>query len=441
MKATIFVSLLSLACSAVVVAEAQDAGKQLQIYPKNLARQHIGANLFLFDKATQTFLPTEAAAAWLDDDITSGWPILAGKQYYMLALPQPELLTNFQLSAQAANGSISLYASDEVAVPGSKAWAPLVKGVPVAQVNETKLKKPFSRVAKYLLIETDIADPVPVFSLYAYTDKPAVAYELSKREQSIDSRAIFGPYVSEQTAFNVTGLYAQSYVAYADSSTGFVAWQKVIDDNPESGVLLAPSTEQSTMIIRAGAPQPISRIAAQVKAGTAGKMSLYISKKDAPTASDTGVAPGAAVSLAERVPTVVLDIDGSTDRTSLEFPEIEASEIVVKWEPANGIDPLEVLELNAFGPANLANYAVAMRPDAIAELNADRRADRSKDGKTFADGKTGKELLEPIAEGPDAIAAPPQAGPYLPGSLGFPPNIAGFGVIPPMLPPDKIVSP
>ena len=105
-------------------------------------------------------------------------------------------------------------------------------------------------------------------------------------------------------------------------------------------------------------------------------------------------------SLAERVPTVVLDIDGSTDRTSLEFPEIEASEIVVKWEPANGIDPLEVLELNAFGPANLANYAVAMRPDAIAELNADRRADRSKDGKTFADGKTGKELLEPIAEGP-----------------------------------------
>ena len=111
----------------------------------------------------------------------------------MLALPQPELLTNFQLSAQAANGSISLYASDEVAVPGSKAWAPLVKSVPVAQVNETKLKKPFSRVAKYLLIETDIADPVPVFSLYAYTDKPAVAYELSKREQSIDSRAISAP--------------------------------------------------------------------------------------------------------------------------------------------------------------------------------------------------------------------------------------------------------
>ena len=84
-----------------------------------------------------------------------------------------------------------------------------------------------------------------------------------------------------------------------------------------------------------------------------------------------------------------------------------------------------------------------MGPDAIAELGKDASKDGKtfRDGKTYADGKSGKDLLEPIAEGPDAIAAPPQPGPYLPGSLGFPPNIAGL--VPPVavLPPYEVVSP
>ncbi len=423
MKATTLVSLLSIACSAVIAAESKEAGKQLQIYPKNLARQHVGANLFQFDTKTQAFVPTEAAAAWLDDDITSGFPIVAGKQHYMLALPQPELLTNFQLSTLTANGTVSLYASDEIAVPGSKAWAPLVKGIPLAQVNETKLKKPFSRVAKYLLIETDVTEAAPVFSLYAYTDKPAVAYDLTKRSQAIDSNAIFGPYVSSQSAFNVAGLYAQSYVSHADSPAGFVSWQGAIDDNPESGVTLAPSSTQSALVIRSAKPQSISRVAAKVKAGTAGKVSLYVSSE---TSAATSASQGAAVTLGEQVPTVVLNIDGASDRTSLDFPAVEASEILVKWEPTNGVDPLEVRELNAFGSGDLSTYAVNMRPDAVAELSNDSgNSDGSKDGKSFVDGKSGKELLAPIGKGPDAIAAPPQPGPYLPGSLGFPPSLAG----------------
>ena len=81
-------SLLVLASSIgafAVAAEADPSAKQLQVYPKNLARQHLGANLFIFNQGSQTYSTTEAAAAWLDDDVTTGWPALAGKQMFLRA--------------------------------------------------------------------------------------------------------------------------------------------------------------------------------------------------------------------------------------------------------------------------------------------------------------------------------------------------------------------
>src|SRR5947199_3385446 len=104
-------SLVPLAILATSIAafaapkEVEPAAKALQVYPKNLARQHLGANLFLFNAAAQTYATTEAAAAWLDDDVTTGWPVMAGKQYYLLALPEPAVLTNFAISARPASGT------------------------------------------------------------------------------------------------------------------------------------------------------------------------------------------------------------------------------------------------------------------------------------------------------------------------------------------------
>ena len=70
-------NVLEIVCSSIVFAADTDpAARQLQVYPKNLARQNIGSNLFLYNAANQTYAPTEAAAAWLDEDITTGWPAL-----------------------------------------------------------------------------------------------------------------------------------------------------------------------------------------------------------------------------------------------------------------------------------------------------------------------------------------------------------------------------
>jgi len=53
------------------------AARQYQVYPKNLARQHVGSNLFVYNTTTNQYVPTEASAAWLDEDVTTGWPVLA----------------------------------------------------------------------------------------------------------------------------------------------------------------------------------------------------------------------------------------------------------------------------------------------------------------------------------------------------------------------------
>ena len=428
MKTTSIVSLVSAVCATLAVAaEGDPAAKQLQVFPKNFARQHLGANLFVFNPANQTFVPTEAAAAWLDDDITTGWPVMAGKQSYLIALPEPEMLSNFSVSSRPAAGTISIYAGDEPAAPGAKSWSPLAQNIPFDSINEKKLTKPFSRFAKYVLIQTDIADPGPLYSMYLYGERSAVDYNLRKREAPIDARAIFGQYVNNKTAFNLNGLYAQGRVTSANSPDGFLPWQKAIDDNPESGVTLNASTNESGAVITYSGTQSISRIALLTDGAPKGKLDFFAIGDDAEAAitpasipaPNSAPAPAKPVSLEGRTPTTSIVLDGTTSRASVDFPAVPASKLVVRWTPVNPNDTLTIRELDSFGALSLNDYEVGLKPEIVA-------------GYSGADGKDAKE----IAEGPldpkdpknDPIAGGPPGSPYLPGALGFPPNLTGRGL-------------
>jgi hypothetical protein len=263
MNTTIIASLATAVCATLALAaDGDQSSKQLQVFPKNFARQHLGANLFVFNPGNQTFVPTQAAAAWLDDDISTGWPVTAGKQSYMIALPEPEMISNFSVSSRPAAGTVSIFAGDEPAAPGAKSWTPLAQDIPFDSINEKKLAKPFSRFAKYVLIQTDIADPGPLFSVYS----------LRKRETAIDARAIFGQFVNNKTAFNLNGLYAQGRVSSANSPEGFLPWQRGIDDNPESGITINASTSESGAVIAYGGTQSVSRVAVLADGAPKGKL-------------------------------------------------------------------------------------------------------------------------------------------------------------------------
>lgn len=414
MKIISFVSLVTVLCSSIAsAAESHPTSSQLQVYPKNLARQHLGSNLFVFYPSTQSYAATEAAAAWLDDDATTGWPVIAGKQHYLLVLTEPELLTNFSLSARPASGTLTLFAGDEPAAPGAPSWTAIAKDVSLDAVNGRKLHKPFSRFAKYVLVETDIAEPGPVFSLYLYGEKPAVSYTLRQREQPIDARAIFGPYVNDQTNFNTAGLYASGRVAYSNSPDGYLSWQKAIDDNPETGVSLAGSTSEAGAVIALGASRSVSRISVLADPGAKGQLDFYV--VNAPATAEAPAARTAA-SVTGISPTGSMVFDGSTQRASIDLGAAQGTEIAVRWSPISASDTITLREVSAFSSLTMNEYEVGGSLSAVADFSGGN-PDGSKDGKTF------KEIIDP-KKNPEPIAAGP-GSPYLPGSLGFPPNLTG----------------
>ncbi|MCW2573742.1 MAG: hypothetical protein JWO88_3800 [Frankiales bacterium] len=409
MKTSLLVSIASIACAAASLAAEGEDSTQFQVYPKNLARQHLGTNLLQYNTTTHMFTPTQAAAAWLDDDVTTGWPLMAEKQYYLVTLQRAELLTNFSLSMRPSTGTISIYASNTAEAPGSKAWQPLLKDAPLDTVNQ-KLSRDFSKVAKFVLIETEVPDPGPVYSIYLYSHKPAVSYNVQRRERAINSRDVFGPYVNEATSLNSAGLYAHSIVAQSGTSTDAVSLQRAIDDNPETSIAISPSLDKPT-IIRYDQPRMVSRVALLGDPGAKGKIDLYLT--------------GLETSLQGATPTMTMVLDGTTPRTSVDFPATQASEVRLVWTPTNGTDRLTVREINTFGDTTLSSYAVnatAGTPAAVADN--DGTGSNGRSGKDSVDGKDAKDnKAEPVAMGP--------SNPYLPGALGFPPTFGtAFRTIP-----------
>lgn len=431
-------SILLSSVAAFAIAESEPAQKQLQVFPKNLARQHVGSNLFLFNATSQKFQPTEAAAAWLDDDVTTGWPVMAGQQHYLLTLSEPTLVTNVALSTRPTAGTVTVYAGDEPAAPGAKSWTAVAKGIPIDSISEKKLGQPFSRFAKYLLIETEIADPGPLFSLYVYGDRPAVNYQLRKRDTPIDTSAIFGPYVNNATTYSVSALYAHSTITHAASGGSYLSWQRAIDENPESGVSILPTTEEAGMVLKLSAGHQVSRFAVLTGGAPAkGKLEFFVVRSAPQTTSTTpadesGVAKVnnsdaapivTGASLAGLTATTTLVLDGSTTRGAIGFPGVEGGAVLVRWTPDTAGQALDLRELNAFNEISLNDYELSLTPEAVAALNDSEGngngrnyADSSKGGGDFKDYKDGKSI-PPVGE----FLSP--RSPYLPGGLGFPPNL------------------
>jgi len=431
--------ILASSIAAVAAPSAADpAAKQLQVYPKNLARQHLGANMFMFDSGSQSFKPTEVAAAWMDDDSTTGWAAMAGKQHYLLALPEPEVVSNFSVSAKPAEGTVTIYGGDEPAAPGAKSWVPLARDIPFNSINDKKLAKPFTRLSKYVLIETNIAEPGPIYSVNLYGERPAVSYQIVKRDQPIDVKAIYGPYVNEPTALSRASLSAGARVTFATGGGNYTSWQKAIDGNPESFTSLAGTTDKPTAIVGLAGTENMTRATVQADPvkGRLDMFAVAAAPAQPPvTAGDVATPPPVVSSapateipsLEGLTPVATFVFDGTNNRVSQDFPSVAASSIYLRWTPDNGTDTLALREFNAFSGFSLADAGLQLTPEAIAELAV-------SDGKSF-DGKDGKGLepvkeLLPVGEGFN------RKPPYLPPSLGFPPPLPPIPRVPPLLPPE-----
>lgn len=417
MKTFAFASVLSAACAAVAFAaipELPDVN-QLQIFPKNLARQHYGVNLTVFDKTASKYVPTEAAAAWLDEDAVTGWPALAGKQHYLLQLSESQMITNFSLSSKNSNGTVSLFTSEQALAPEDPGWTQVAKEVPIEALNQKQFVRALNRTAKFVLIETDIADPAPIYSLYVYGEKAAASESIIGRPQPLPGLHAIGEFVNQQTAFNVAGLYANARVTYVNTAGSNIAWQRAIDDNPETALPIAPSTEESGAVVRFTGSQPISRLSILGDAAAQGTMDIFLLSK-APEVNQ-------AVGLQGVAPSASIKFDGAAGRGSADVAETNAVAMVVRWTPEDGASAFNLRELSAFANIPLTEYQVGPAPAMVAAGPGDvGTMGEGKEGKDIIASGPGKDFKDPIAAGPlDAIAAPPGQG-FAPGRLGFPPR-------------------
>ncbi len=439
----------TLAFAAVATAQADSvdpSGPQAASAisaPKNLARQHLGANLLIYTNSSQSYAPTEAAAAWLDDDIATGWPALTGKQDYLLTLPEPALVNNFCISARNATGTVSLYAGDEAAPPEAKTWTLLEKDVPVEALNE-KLGKPFGRFAKYILIETNLKDSGPWYSIYLYGDKDAGNYHIQQRAQPVDPVTQFGPYTNPATSFNLSSLYAHCKVTMAGGDAG--SWANAIDDNPGTGTYVAATQEEAGLAIQYDHPYAVQRVSVLTDAGTKGKLDFFVVSQAPPAtgptagrtqgsqyikvsnvtalntspAGDTPAASDAAsVDLTNQHPVQTMNFDGTNPRGSIDFTPTSGTVLMARWTPDTPGQPLNVREIDSFGDVALNDYQLS--PEPVTEGPQDNSGASGKE-------TIGKETIPPVGEGgkeplPPVGAEDPVKTPFDPGVPVFPPNI------------------
>ena len=429
------VALATVAAQADTTGPAGEQNPSAINSPKNLARQHLGANLLIYNAANQTYAPTEAAAAWLDDDIATGWPALTGKQDYLLALPEPALVNNFSISAKSATGTVTLYAGDEAAAPGAASWTLLEKDVPIASINE-KLGKPFGRFAKYILIESNLSESGPWYSVYLYGDKQATAYHIQERAQPVDPRTVFGPYTNPETSFNLSSLYAHAKVMTAGGDA--TAWTNSIDDNPASGTFIAATQNEPGLEIAYDRSYAIQRISVLTDDGAKGKLEFFVVNQQPPQpasttsvanrtdyikvsnettalGSDTAGAPAPAPQdLTSQTPVATMTFDGSNPRASVDFSPTSGTVLLARWTPDSAGQPLNLREVDSFGDVALNDYELA--PDAVAE--APGGDGKESVGKETIPNDGGKEALPP-AVGEEL----PAKSPFIPGVPVFPPNI------------------
>ena len=390
MKSPILALSLAVALTSGAAAAPVPSAEQLKHFPKNLARHHVGTSLRQFDAATNTYVPSPAGAAWLDDDMATGAAVPAGRHQYLLSLAQVELLTDFGLSARAVPGTVSLFAGDEAAAPTQeKSWSVIGKDIPLAEVNEQLLSKPFSRAAKYFLLELNLEQATELYSLNLFGEKAAVSFRVAKREKSINAEKLLSG-VNEKTAFSQASLYSKATVRENDSATDVLALQQAIDDNPETSVTLSGAQQSTGLVIHMPQPRSISRVTVKAAEPTKGHFDVYLLNGSSP-----------ANTLPQGKPVATIKMDGTALRATAEFQATAATELRLRWMPETAAQNVAVNEVEAFADTSLDQYAVTTEVEAIAE----KYADASKDGKSVADPKDAKDAKEAV-DAFDAVQSP-----------------------------------
>lgn len=332
----------------------------------------MGTILEKFDPETRYYLPDLSAVAWLDEDDTTLCTIPIGKQWYLITLESPTLIQNFSIAAESLTGKITLYASDQKAVPGAKTWVPLLRAASAQDLKEKQSEKPLYSFTRYVLLETDLLQPAEVSSLYLFTDSDASTYRLVKRPELSRFTDKAGPFYKDPKGqVNFAGKYARNTDGSENDNLA-----KMTDESPES----AGSLDQKPMVIDFKETRQLERfsIFAEKKKGM---MNISLEEDRAiPAPLSTAFIPEAvrrhfgvgwqkwggmlvqSIGGETKISTAMnrsIPFDGSTDRFSIQVPATPCRFLTMTWASGeNPPAPIQIKNFSAMGYVSLNEFQV-----------------------------------------------------------------------------------
>ncbi len=424
--------------------------EQAPLYPENLARYALGAQVDVTPKAgpdaklqlsSMSQDNNAAEAALLCDDPTVGYGLANGATTVMVSLPNIENVESLSFLNHGARGTVAIATSSAQLPAESPQWHNAGQQELSGDTVKTKIGP---AEAKYVKVTFNVTQPGRIAGFGVYST-PAVSDFTMPRPRKV---AFEGkPETLALITSNLSDVHAKARALYVSSGADTKDANKMIDNQPATSFTFAGDDANPIAVIDLGKESKLRRLSA-IYSPRKGNVEFYVLKSLPVAAQSEGdqlnaaalqkgapagqtPAATAATELVQNAkltdaalnnlkPVGSVANNEGEGRASIDFPETSGRYVMVRWaSPAPTQNALSVAEIAAFGGPRSSSQILAS--------NYEGAGRRYADGKTTFDGKTILDNKDIPAEGSEPQA--PEEGPP-PGLPQHPP----FTFIPEIVP-------
>jgi hypothetical protein len=368
--------------------------EQAPLYPQNLARIDLGAQVEVTPKADSA-----QNAALLSEDPKVAYSLSPGTRSVLISLAKIERVSSCGFVNADAKGSVAIATAIANLDPASPQWrdagkVDLSNGALTTKIGPTE--------AKYVRLTFDVTGAGRLSELGVY-GIPGVADFTTPRPRRVIEGEI------AQASYNLTDLHTKARVLYVSSGVDTRWSNRMIDNQPSTVYSFAASDNAPAAIIDFGREMTLRRISVLSSPG-AGTANFYVLDALPVSTANTPDTLRLDEGMLAGMKLVGSANDDGTGRAAVDFPETSGRYVLVKWS-LGAPSAFSVAEIAAFGraPANM--------------LFAANRAIDPKSVGDAKDGKDVKDFKDIPAEGPEAPAEGPSLGLPQPPPFVFIPQI------------------
>lgn len=276
-----FVAALCLAAGQTAAAEKINVPPHdLTTFPKNLARNHAGAEIEVFgNSSTSKNLllseglkdKNESPLSQLADDPSVGYPIEKGATTAIISIARLQALRYISfLTAEGLAAEMSIYTSQEELQRDSEKWIP----ARAAQLTPAQFQYAIDMTgieARYVKLVFNTKQPGRIAGFGIYGEE--TVRDFIER----DAEMLRNASKNEKTPVDIDlgALYAGASIRYVSSARDVEHAPRMIDDDPLTGFAFSPDDERPLIILDLGSPRLVSR-ASFVTSSMAGTIELSL---------------------------------------------------------------------------------------------------------------------------------------------------------------------